>query len=50
MNYKNIISALFIAMIFAGGVSCTNKTKSAKQGNDSIAAYSVPQFGIRNSA
>ena len=41
MNYKNIISALFIAIIFAGGVSCTNKTKSAKQGNDSIAAYSV---------
>lgn len=41
MNYKNIISALFIAMIFAGGISCTNKTKSAKQGNDSIASDSV---------
>ena len=41
MNYKNIISTLFIAMIFAGGISCTNKTKSAKQGNDSIAADSV---------
>lgn len=37
MNFN----ALFIAIIFTGGISCTNKTKSAKQGNDSIAADCV---------